>query len=295
MDADPRTVPLDRLDRLWDFDDPALSERRFLALLPRARAERDGALLAEALTQLARARGLQGRFDDADSTLEEAEASLRRDDERSRVRLLLERGRVANSARREGRGKSQFAEAWERARAAGEDGLAVDAAHMLGVVEPGAEGVRWNERAMELAVTSGDPSARRWVASLANNTGWARHEAGAHDEALALFELALAERERRGSPTQVRIARWCVARCLRSLGRVDEALTRQRALAAELEAAGAVDGYVDEEIGECLLALDRGDAARPFFARAHDELSKDPGLQADDPERLERLRSLGGP
>ena len=69
MDADPRTVPLDRLDRLWDFDDPAFSEQRFLALLPRARAERDGALLAEALTQLARARGLQGRFDDADSTL----------------------------------------------------------------------------------------------------------------------------------------------------------------------------------------------------------------------------------
>lgn len=295
MDVDAATVPLDELDRLWDFDDPAGSERRFVALVPRARVEHDGARLAELLTQLARAQGLQRRFEDADRTLDEAAATLRPHDDRGRVRLLLERGRVANTAGRDDRGAAQFAEAWERARAAGEDALAVDAAHMLGIVEPPERAWEWNGRAMELARTSPDPSARRWVGSLANNMGWARHEAGDYERALALFEVALEERRRDGTANQVRIARWSAARCLRSLGRVEEALAEQRTLAAELDAAGEVDGYVDEELGECLLALGRGDEARPFFSRAYTELSGDPGLRTNEPERLERLRSLGAP
>jgi tetratricopeptide (TPR) repeat protein len=293
MDVDAATVPLEELDRLWDFDDPVASEQRFLALLPRARRERDGAFLGEALTQLARAQGLQRRFEEADRTLDEAAAAMRPDDERGNVRLLLERGRVANSSGREGRGAGPFADAWERARAGGEDALAIDAAHMLGIVEPPESAWEWNERAMQLARTSPDPRARRWVGSLANNMGWARHEEGDHDQALSLFQVALEERRREGTANQVRIARWCVARCLRSLGRVEEALAEQQALAAGLEAEGEIDGYVDEELGECLLALGRGDDARAHFSRAYAELSGDAGLRANEPDRLERLRSLG--
>jgi hypothetical protein len=51
-------VPLDRLDELWDFGDPAASERRFLALGSLAEQEDGGAQLAELLTQVARAPGL---------------------------------------------------------------------------------------------------------------------------------------------------------------------------------------------------------------------------------------------
>lgn len=257
MTPDPATVPLEKLDHLWDFDDPAASERRFAALLHRARGERDGAFLAEALTQLARARGLQGHFDEADATLDDAESALRPDDGRGGVRIHLERGRVANTAGRVGRGRTSFLAAWELARAAGEDALAVDAAHMLGIVEPPDLAWEWNERGMELARGSSDPAAQRWLASLANNMGWARHEAGAYDEALALFTLALVERQRQDDPARTRIARWCVARCLRSLGRTEEALAEQRALAAELDAVGETDEHVTEEIGECLRELGR--------------------------------------
>jgi hypothetical protein len=59
-DMDPRSVPLEQLDTLWDYDDPTESERRFEALLVRARTERHGAYLAETLTQLARAQGFSG-------------------------------------------------------------------------------------------------------------------------------------------------------------------------------------------------------------------------------------------
>jgi tetratricopeptide (TPR) repeat protein len=84
-----------------------------------------------------------------------------------------------------------------------------------------------------------------------------------------------------------------VARCLRSLGRIDEALAIQRALLTEFEAEGSADGYVFEELGECLLALRRRDEARPFFARAHEELSKHAERDGLAAERLERLRALG--
>jgi tetratricopeptide (TPR) repeat protein len=165
---------------------------------------------------------------------------------------------------------------------------------MLGIVCEPAAATEWNERAMELARTSEDPGARRWRPTLANNMGWALHDAGAYEQALARFREALHGRVEQGDGTRIRIARWCVARCLRSLGRVDEALTEQESLAAELAAAGATDGYVTEERAECLLALGRAEEARPLFAQAHAELSADAWLDAAEPERLTRLATLGG-
>ena len=128
---------------------------------------------------------------------------------------------------------------------------------MLGIVEPSPRAWEWNERAMELARSSPDPAARRWVASVANNMAWAKHDAGAYEEALELFALALVERERQDDPGRTRIARWCVARCLRSLGRTEDALAEQQSLSNELEALGETDEYVTEEIAECLRALGR--------------------------------------
>lgn len=294
MDEDPTTLPLGELDRLWSFDDPAGSERRFSQLLPRARDEHGGAFLAETLTQLARARGLQRRFDEADETLDAAEAALRPDDRRGLVRVQLERGRVANTAGRKGRGRSAFLAAWELARAAGEDALAVDAAHMLGIVEPPEDAREWNERAMELALASPDPLARRWVGSLANNMGWARFDAGDVDGAIVLFERSRDGFVADGRTDRARIARWSIARCRRARGDVADALAEQEAILAELDDLGETDGYVLEEMAECLLALGRTGDARSFFAGAHTALSQDAGLRANEPERLERLRSLGG-
>jgi len=271
--GDPETVALAELDRLWDFDDPAGSERRFSELARRARTEDGGASLAEVLTQLARAQGLQGRFDDADATLAHAEAALGAADARGRVRLLLERGRVANTAGRDGRGRGEFLAAWDLARAADEEALAIDAAHMLGIVEPPEVAWEWSERAMELARISADPAARRWIGSLANNMGWSRHEAGDVDGAIALFTQSRDAFLADGRVDRARVARWSIARCLRSRGDAEEALDAQQVLLAELDALGETDGYVLEEVAECLVALGRDDEAQPFFARARAALA----------------------
>ena len=171
---------------------------------------------------------------------------------------------------------------------AGEDFYAVDAAHMLGIATTGEESLRWNEEAIRLAENSSDPRARKWAGSLLNNTGWTYHDMGNYDAALVKFEAALAFQQEHGDPEKVRIARWCIARTLRSLGRLDDALAIQR----ELE-KGKDDGYVWEEIAEILLAQGEIAESKPYFHRAHAELSQDPWLVENEAARIERLRDLG--
>jgi tetratricopeptide (TPR) repeat protein len=84
------------------------------------------------------------------------------------------------------------------------------------------------------------------------------------------------------------------ARTLRSLGRVEEALSKQLILKEEFESAGESDGYVFEEIGECLLSLGSAEEARPYFSQAYTILSGDLWLAEQEPERMARLKELGG-
>jgi tetratricopeptide (TPR) repeat protein len=285
---------LPEIDHLWNYDDPAASEARFREQL--AAAEPGSAAAVQLLTQIARSQGLQRQFDAAHATLDEAEQRLTDTLPTVRARYLLERGRVFNSSGHQDQAKPFFLRAWELAAAQGDDYYAVDAAHMLGIVEPPAEAVAWNLKAIAYAEQSSQPRARGWLGSLYNNLGWTLHDQGDYTQALALFEKGVVFRAAKAaeSPKPWRIARWTVARCLRSLGRPAEALSQQQALLAEYAAAGqASDGYVQEEIGENLLLLGRPAEARPFFADAYAALSQDPWLVEGEPERLARMQALG--
>jgi tetratricopeptide (TPR) repeat protein len=284
-------APLDvaALDRWWNFEQPAASEARFRAELAKLPS---GARL-ELLTQIARAQGLQRHFDDANATLDQVEASLAGHAPRVSVRYLLERGRVFNSSRQPERATPLFHAALNQARAAGEDFLAIDAAHMLGIAAPPAERLDWDLQAVVMTERTTDARSKRWLASLYNNIGWAYHERDDHAQALEYFQKALPAWQARGDPIAIRAARWSVARALRSLGRYDEALAIQRTLLAEVEANGDTDGYVFEELGELTLAQGDATAARPWFAKAYADLSADPSFVADNPARLKRLHHLG--
>jgi tetratricopeptide (TPR) repeat protein len=148
--------------------------------------------------------------------------------------------------------------------------------------------------AIELAERSEDQRARGWLGSLYNNTGWTYHDLKQYDKALESFEKALKFQEEKGNEEGIRIARWTVARTYRSMGRIEEALQIQKELEQEFEQKGIQqDGYVYEEIGECLLLLKKNEESRKYFKLAYDLLSKDPWLAANQPERLERIKELG--
>ena len=241
------SVNLD-LDALWDYNDPAGSEVRFRAKMPETEAAGDAAPLAELLTQLARSQGLQKKCSESHATLDRAEGLLAAGSSRARARLLLERGRAFNSGGDKTRAKPLFQEALAVAESANEEFHAVDALHMLAVVEEGETALAANRRAIERAERCSSEQARGWLGSLLNNTGWSLHDLGRFEEALEIFLRAQTFREVQGKPGAIRIAKWCVARCLRSLGRNQEAVEIQRTLKGELERSGEKDPHVDEEL-----------------------------------------------
>ncbi len=288
--------PLPDWRPMWDFGDAAGTEARFREVLPRARASGDRAYTAILLTQLARTQGLQRRFGDAHAILDEVETMLPGASPEVQVRYLLERGRALNSGGRAAESLPLFEQALAVGSEAGLDVLAVDAAHMLAIAAPSDQQLGWSEKAMAMCEASTDPRCKGWLGPLYNNTGWTYHDLGQYDKALELWEKGLELRRANGAPEPIAIARWTVARAWRSLGRCEEALAEQRAIAAyRAETELPESGYVAEEIAECLLALGREDEARPYFRRAYELLdANEAWMKDEEPERLERLKRLGG-
>jgi hypothetical protein len=269
----------DRLRPLWDFDDLETSEARFRGQLDQ---ETTDAGRAEVLTQLARVESLRGEFERCDALLDEAEALGG-----ATARLLLERGRRARSSGQQGSGLAHFEHAFAVAKSSGDEVLAVDAAHMLAIVD---DSEAWTARAVEIAASSDDPGVRYWLGPLYNNIGWSRYEAGDAPGALEAFELALASRERDDPrPYPREIARYAVGKALRANGRADEAAAALEQCVAWAAESGVEDGYFHEELAEDYAALGRTTEAQRQARRALELAS-----EHDNPTRVARLRELSG-
>lgn len=286
------------LHTLWNYNDPAATAVRFEQLLPDVEAGADRAYHVELLSQIARTHSLRREFALAHKRLDEAEALLTPEMIIPKMRCLLERGRSYNSAGQPAQALPLFHEAFVLGTAVSPqaDYHTIDAAHMIAIAEPdAAKQLAWHERALALVEATPDARARGWSGSLYNNLGWTYHDLAQFEKALGTFQKGVVWREVH-EPDKlegIRIAKWCVGRTLRSLNQVDEALAMQQALLADYQSVGQTDGFLFEEIGECLLALGRGDEARPFFAQAYAELSQIDWLAQAEPARLARLESLG--
>lgn len=276
------------IDAYWEYGDPAASEARFQAALPLATPDQR----LELLTQIARTYSLRQRFAEAHAQLDAVEPQLAAAGAGPRARYALERGRTWNSAGDTARASAQFRQAWYTATAAALEGLAVDAAHMLAIVEPPAEAAQWTERGLALARRSDDPKARGLIPALLNNHAWNLFDAGRHAEALPVFREAETAWLATGQQPQGRIATWSVGRALRALQRFDEALALQQQLEREWQDAGGADGYVFEEIAENLEALGRAREATAYFRRAAAELGRDAAFERNEPARWARITSL---
>lgn len=287
------TSTLPDFDLLWDYNDPSGTEVKFHQILLQAEESGNMVYHAQLLTQIARTQGLQRKFDDAHKTLDKALQLIATGNVTGRIRYLLERGRVFNSSNQPGKARPLFLEAYEEALTHNEDFYSIDAAHMLGIVDKGEESLKWNEKAMELAELTKDERAKKWLGSLYNNIGWTYHENKDYEKALDYFKRNVSWHEARGSKMQLIIAKWSVARTLRSMNRITGALEMQMNLLKELEQMKLEqDGYVFEEIGECLLILNRKDESKEYFKKAYELLSKDIWLEANEKERLERMKVL---
>ena len=159
-------------------------------------------------TQLARALGLQQRYDEADRVLERIDAPV----PEVRARVALERGRLRNSGGHLEDAVGFFTNAAAIAEAAGLPFLHVDALHMLGIAEPDRSDAhtRVALNALEGVV---DRRTQRWQVSLHNNRGWALFGDGELTAALQEFEQALRDAEQYGTEEQQGWAREAIEEC----------------------------------------------------------------------------------
>lgn len=235
------------IDRLWDFSDPEASATRFRELA--GDAAQPAHTRAVMQTQLARALGLLARGEEALVVLDEVAAQPSGDDEPAafaaelRARVAIERGRLAAADRRPADAVPELTRGVREAALAGSSFLVLDALHMLALHDAGHE-EEWATEGFDVLDGVRDPRVLRWGVALHNNLGWTLHDAGRLTGALMHFEAAAQAAEAYGTAEQRHVAKWSVGRCLRSLGRNDEALEMQRALAE----ARPDDPYVRAEL-----------------------------------------------
>ncbi len=278
------------IDALWDYRDPAESERRFRGLLPRDGDAVDAPWLAELRSQWARAVCLQRRYDEAYAILDGTEGLLAGGPPRPRIRCLLERGRIHNDTGRAEEALALFREAWTLADGAGEILLAADALHMLACVSRGEENLRWHRAAIEFCRRHDLPRLRRWEVTLHTNMADEYERQGDFTAGIGAVERSLALAGELGLAEAARGASVFLARLHRLNGDVHRALEILRSVFDPADPRG----WAHEELAESLRASGRVEESRPHFRRAFALLSKDPWFPPGEAERLERLGRLGG-
>ncbi|MCY7319976.1 MAG: tetratricopeptide repeat protein [Ramlibacter sp.] len=249
------------INELWDYAKPEVSEARFQQALVGASA--DDSLILQ--TQIARTFGLRKQFDQARRILAAIEPRIANASPEVRTRYLLELGRTyaspvhpAADVTQETReiARAHYMRAFQTASDAGLDGLAIDALHMMPLVDTDpALQLEWNQKAIASMEKSSQPAAKRWEPVLRNNVGYAKHLAGDYDEALRQFRLSLAAHERAGNVRAIRIAHWMIAWTYRAQQRYTDAIEVQLRLEREWDAAGDPDPYVFEELEHLYRAI----------------------------------------
>ncbi|MDB5285011.1 MAG: hypothetical protein JWO06_4086 [Bacteroidota bacterium] len=283
---------MEDFDKLWNYSDPAGTEVKFKEVLKDLSPEKDRSAFLQLQTQIARTYGLRYLFDEAQALLNEVEQQLPAVHELAHVRYHLERGRTFNSAHKTEDATIHFKQAKEIAEQLAEDFYSIDAIHMLAIAAPLEESIRLNEAGIILAESSKNERAKNWLGPFYNNLGWSYFDSGQYEKALSVFLRSLKWREDKKSEQGIFIAKWAVARALRALNRLDDALKIQLGLFEESVSIAKPDGFVHEELGELFLLKNDKLKSSFHFEKAYGLLSEDKYLQQNEKDRLERIQKL---
>lgn len=295
-------IELEDFDRYWgELGEPQAVEEKLLELVPQAEALEDKSIYLQMLSQVALAEALQGKFDEAHGTLDKAEGLLKPEYDLACVRILLERGRVFQQAGDVEKARDFFEKSYRLSMKRGYDAHAINAAHMVAIVEPRLEDkIRWNEIGLDIGNRTEEVIGKTWLGSLYNNLGRDYMEAKEFEAALENFKKALEIEKEGGYVPRIRIAEYSIANAMRELGSLEEAEEILLGLEKEYESDARsgklgvpegmfrlLRGYVYEE-----LSLLYGGKTKHYAKLAYEDLSGDDMFKKTEAKRLERLREL---
>lgn len=154
---------------LWDEDEPALTASAFFAMLNMAAASADKTFFSELLSQIARTFVLRQQFDEANFYLDQASQYLEHAQPRAKVYYWREKARLMAYQKDTQAAAWLLEKAWQEARQHGYDQVAIETALDLSGVAftrlPEKDRSEWKQRARQLAKTTDDNRARRWLAA----------------------------------------------------------------------------------------------------------------------------------
>lgn len=288
--------PLANFDAMWDYNNPVETEQLFIGFLSglknSAETSYDQNYHVELLTQIARTQGMQGKFDVANQTLEDAKDLFNEKTKSGEMRYLLEKGRILNSSGNAEESQPIFLQAYNFGLENRLDFHTLDAIHMLGIVESPNKQVDWNMKAIDVAENSLDTRCKGWLGPLYNNIGWSFHDQKDYESSMKYFQKGYDFRKTQADDNATRIAKWTIGRCHRSLGDLDKAKKIMLELETEIDTNNLPkDGYVYEELAELYL-LENSPKSKEYFKMAYDIQIQDNWIKSNETEKLTRMQKL---
>jgi len=215
---------LENFDELFTGN-PIDIERNLTALLDEAKSLKDKSIYLQILSQIALTQAMQQKFTEAHKTIDTAEGLLTNEYPLAQVRILLERGRVFHQSDNIDAALPLFIKSYELSAYNHFDVHTVNAAHIVAIVIKDVdEKIKWNKMAIELASNTKDKHVEAWLGSLYNNLAQNYIESKQYNEAYKAFEQCKIQGQKSGHSIVIRGAKWGMARALRSLNSLDEAL-----------------------------------------------------------------------
>jgi len=301
MDTEKNVSPLPELRSLWNYLKPEESERKFRALLPRAKEEENLAYFVELIAHLGRAISLQKKYIEAHEILNKAEPFVTDKMSVAAIQYYLERGRVYFWQKEKEKAYKLFIKALDIAREKEEDLLALDIIHMLAALpEKPEDRLPWHLKALDFLENTSCQKAKQWSATLHSNAGGNYYELGEYNKALQLYKKALEYRKLQKSHIGIFQAKFALARTYRHTKDVETALEIQKNLIDEIE--NGMDqpiGHIKLEIAECLLLMGENEKAKPFFSEAYAFFCNFEWKQSQNfwfsvkQEEIDRMKKLG--
>ncbi len=281
------------IDTLWDYSNPKQTEILFKDLLKDY--PKEGEWTISLKTQLARAMGMQQKFDSATAVLDDVEGELKKDMAEANTRYNLEMGRVVFSSGDRDKAREYFQRAIDISEGGDIPMLYLDALHMMAMVLPPEEGIKYNLMSIEYIEKSENDVLSGWLGPLYNNTAWTYNDLGEYDKAMKLFLKDAEFRQAIGDDRGYLITQYSIGFTHRQMGNIDRALQMQEELRSTIEENRLPpDGYNLEELGELYMIKGEEERAKEFFGQAYEILSQDPWLISNEPDRLERLKEVSG-
>tara|TARA_R110002126_G_scaffold69782_1_gene176041 strand:- start:104 stop:1147 length:1044 start_codon:yes stop_codon:yes gene_type:complete len=266
------TQLLERADSMFGARNTLETLEAYKLAAVSAQREGDGARFAEATAQVASVLALSGQSVAARSWLDQAQVATSPEEPRAWSRVLLAHGLVLQAEGSRALAHREFELLWTLALEMGHPDRAMQAAWMASGTAPRADRLRWSQRCVEVARSTGNP---RWEASALEGMAWVQDDLEMREEALISFHESLALLTRTGSNHERLRAQWALGRAQRLAGHTHEArTTMEQTLANAQQLLRTVFSPNDAE----------------WVARCHGEMAELCALDADFDAALRHLR-----